>query len=142
MSKTSHSGTGNVRIDWRYAALAVACAFTILALGQRPAADIPRFGILPPHFDKVMHFAMYATFAALVWRVWVPRSARRAAPLGRAAVLAIGLSALLGLTDEVAQHLANRGRSADPIDWIADVVGAVFAVLFGVWLRGNARRAR
>ena len=43
----------------------------------------------------------------------------------------IGFTILLGAAVEVAQGAMGWGRSADPLDWLADIIGVAAAVL--VW---------
>lgn len=76
---------------------------------------------LPARFlDKVIHLAVYAVLGALSARA-LAGGLRTVTP--RAAVLAIALSALYGISDEWHQSFVP-GRTADPMDVAADVAGA------------------
>ena len=77
---------------------------------------------LPPEFllhDKLLHGMAYAALGGLL----VPgfRGAGRSALA--ALLLAVGVSSLYGATDEIHQSFVP-GRSPDPLDWVADTLGA------------------
>jgi VanZ family protein len=72
---------------------------------------------LPPGVDKLTHLGL---FVALAW------TGRRAGlPVGR---LAVGLVAY-AVASEVLQAVLPFGRSADPLDAVADVVGAALGLI-------------
>jgi len=79
-----------------------------------------------PGIDKVAHAVTYAVLGGLL---------RVATGHGGAAV---ALAAGYGLTDEVHQAYVP-GRSPDPLDWLADVVGAAVGVAL---VASFARRRR
>lgn len=91
-------------------------AVLVLLIGTH----IPRLAIGPEEDgpDKLMHFAAFATIAALI-RVSTP---------GRsvlfAGLLAVGLSFL----DEITQELPGLNRSFDPLDLVADAGGIAVAL--------------
>lgn len=82
--------------------------------------------------DKVVHFGVYAVLGLLVARALAAYGLRP----GRAALWAVLLSALYAVSDEVHQGYVP-GRSRDPRDWVADLLGAALAVR--IWW---ARRRR
>jgi uncharacterized membrane protein YraQ (UPF0718 family) len=83
-----------------------------------------------PHDDKVVHALLYAVLGGLL----------RIATGRMAATLA--LAGAVGLADELLQSTVP-GRSADPLDWLADVLGAfVGAALVSVLARRSVRPAR
>lgn len=72
-----------------------------------------------PHivgFDKVCHFGAYAVFGFLL------AHGGRASGLGHGWASAIG--SLYGASDEYHQSFVV-GRSSDPVDWLADTLGAL-----------------
>lgn len=71
--------------------------------------------------DKLAHISVYGLLATH----WL-----RALPRGWTwrPVLAIAITVLFGLADELLQML-NPVRTFDPLDWAADVIGAVTAVV-------------
>jgi VanZ family protein len=72
---------------------------------------------LPPGVDKITHLVL---FAALAW------TGRRAGlPVGG---LAVGLVAY-AVASEVLQAVLPFGRDADPLDAVADVVGAALGLI-------------
>jgi VanZ family protein len=83
--------------------------------------------VASPHivgFDKVAHFHIFGLLALLV--------ARNGFVPGRA-WLAVALVSLFGLTDELHQGF-TPGRSVEVADWVADTLGATFAVtLYARW---------
>ncbi len=94
----------------------VALAAVIFAWSSR--SRVPDVGDWIPHFDKVVHFAVYGLLGVLVCRLG--RGAR-------AAVLAVVLTSAYGVTDEWHQSFVP-GRSAELADWVADTLGALAAV--------------
>lgn len=88
-----------------------------------------------PHFDKLIHFGMFANFA-VCWeragRSLVPTRSRAAAVLAAAFALAVGT--------ELAQGLPQIQRDPDPIDALADAAGALAGV--GLVASWGARRGK
>lgn len=88
--------------------------------------------------DKLLHVAAYAVLAGLVMAA-IARG--RPGPLVRAAAVAILFTAAYGATDEWHQWYVP-GRDADPLDWVADVTGAIAgATAVAVILRRRDPRA-
>ncbi len=79
-----------------------------------------------PHLDKAVHVAVFAAVAVCARWCGLPRS-----PV----VVALLAHAVLS---EVVQGVLLSGRSADPLDAVADVVGVVLGALVPV---PGARRA-
>jgi VanZ family protein len=98
-----------------------------LFFGAETAAKVPLF---PPPFDKAAHFTYYAAMALLlVHGVGL-----------RLALLPLLLVPLIGALDEWHQ-LSVPGRDASVFDWIADVAGAIAAVVaYRVWRKSGDRR--
>jgi VanZ family protein len=109
---------------------AVAWAATIAYLSNQPPSDSPPIWFLAnDKLDHAVAFGLLASLAMVAFRKghrWaLPRSAW-------GGVLAI---ALYGLIDEVHQAF-TPGRIADPLDWLADVAGALaVTMLVLVWHR-------
>jgi VanZ family protein len=124
-----------LRVSARWAALAAAWAGGVFWASSQPG------WILLPHpffsHDKLLHALAYALGAALVFGALGP------ARLGtlRAAVLAAAVAGAYGATDEWHQSYVP-GRSADPLDLAADVLGAAAgAGLAAALAAARARRA-
>jgi VanZ family protein len=85
--------------------------------------------------DKVVHFAVYALLGLLTVRGFAGYGLRAC----RAALWAVLACALYGASDELHQHYVP-GRSSDPADWVADVLGAALAVRlwWAAWRRRSA----
>lgn len=82
-----------------------------------------------PHDDKVAHGLLYAVLGGLL----------RIATGSLAATLA--LAGAVGLADELLQSTVP-GRSADPLDWVADVGGAFVGAMLASVLARRLGRAR
>lgn len=120
---------------WLARAFAVATlAFTgILVYATHHPRPEELLGRNPPS-DKTLHFAAYATLAALAAATWL--TARRTKQRG-IATLAVAL-AVFGGFDEVTQPLFNR--QAEPLDWLYDCIGiaiglAAVSTLFAIFRR-------
>jgi hypothetical protein len=113
-----------MRTDWRLWRAWVATV-VLLALCLCPRAWIPERGGSGesrglPHADKVIHFTLFAVFAAS----W---SAVGRSPRARGAILAAGLALAVGT--EALQGLPMIDRDPDPLDALADAVGTVVGVV-------------
>lgn len=85
-----------------------------------------------PHFDKAAHCAAFFAQFWLAARAWLQENHRP--PLLPLAAAAIALAA----ASETAQTLFTRSRSGDPLDALADLLGAAAALL----LAGKVFRSR
>ncbi|MEM6314676.1 MAG: VanZ family protein, partial [Planctomycetota bacterium] len=70
-------------------------------------------------FDKIAHFLGFALLACMLrvmlwWRV----------------VVIVGVLAVYGVVDELTQPIV--GRTADPVDWVADMLGVGFGLLAAI----------
>ena len=102
----------------------VLTASAILWVGAMIATHIP-VGMLPPIVlsDKLAHSAGYFVLAGMFWlTLWAYR-----ARAWRRAALVFFVGAAYAAVDEITQPLARRSASFG--DWIADVVGAVAALV-------------
>lgn len=82
--------------------------------------------------DKLAHFTMYGILGFLLARGWIASGWRGAW------LLPIAVALVLGMADERRQR-SLPGRSADVMDWIADVSGASVGVFIALRV---ARRQR
>ncbi|MBM4343639.1 MAG: VanZ family protein [Deltaproteobacteria bacterium] len=81
--------------------------------------------------DKWVHAGIYGLLAGLWWWALLPRHADRPwAEPGWPWLVAVAFGAL----DEVHQGFVP-GRSRDPVDWLADAIGAALAVAIVVLVR-------
>jgi VanZ family protein len=85
--------------------------------------DVP----LPTHFDKLEHFAVYAVLA--LWFTGLVQ--RRHYP-----TVLLGLAAL-GLTLEYLQFAMHRGRTGDPWDMAANLLGVAAGVALALRYSGG-----
>ena len=113
----------------RRVALASAWTLLILALCWWPRQGMPvsESGSLIkriPHLDKVVHFGLFAPFAAL----WVGPSGGK-----RRAVSVFLAGVVLAIVTEVGQGSSLVNRDPDPLDALADIAGAGAGALAASW---------
>jgi VanZ family protein len=108
-----------------------AAAWAALIFWLSSRADLPSVPFAFEGIDKLEHAGAYGIFGLLLLLAldW---------PRPRAAVLAVGLAALYGITDEWHQSFVP-GRQCDPFDWLADAAGALLAVASWIALRRRRR---
>ena len=75
-----------------------------------------------PGTDKLAHLAMYAVLGVLALR-----AAWQSAPSPRTVVLTLAAIAIFAAVDEWHQRFIPS-RSADAVDWLADVAGATIGI--------------
>lgn len=108
---------------------ALGWALLILALTLMPPPEVPGQGWMGRyHVDKLVHAVLFGTQVLLL----VPVLSACKHSLCWAVVVAIGYG---GLT-ELLQGLLMTGRSADPLDFLANSAGAFLAAVW--WQRGMA----
>jgi len=95
----------------------------IFGLSSLPGDAVPGSG-----YSSLGHFVMYAVLGGLYYAALAPRMGR-----GRAAVAAVALASLYGVTDEFHQSFVP-GRFPDMADWAVDTVGATVGVSVLRWL--------
>jgi VanZ family protein len=108
--------------------------FTLTHLPGRPG-PLP-LGHHISHLDKIGHVAAFTLLGLL--------SCAALSLFGKLSghmliSVAIGLTIYAGL-DEYTQSWVP-GRTADPLDWLADVAGIVAGILLFVWIRRVLRRS-
>ena len=91
--------------------LALAWAAAIYLASAQPGGQVG----LPHPWDKFAHAAAFGVLAWLLRTGGLPLTA------------SLGLTALYALSDELHQ-LFVPGRQADPLDWLADLAGAMIAL--------------
>ena len=113
----------NLRLSaWAPVFLYMALIFWFSSLSNPPEPP----GALSMLSDKALHAILYAGLAALVVRAL---AGRLLGPVTiRIAALAVAISALYGVTDELHQYFVPP-RQADIRDLAADVTGAAVAAL-------------
>jgi VanZ family protein len=117
-------------------ALAALCTLYLAAMAT--ATHVPLSGVPLPEWripiDKLFHFTAYAglafLLATLAAAIWTGTQGKRLRRLARYALVLPAVAAY-GALDEITQPAV--GRTADQLDWAADVAGAAFGlVLFFV----------
>jgi len=125
---------------WLWAVGTALCACVIIWAGQRPASTLKGMSVLPPGHDKVLHAVAYAGLTACAFRFFYPLRAKVKPEVPVAWLGVLLVPALVGGLDEFLQGWAQRGRSADWRDWVADMTGATLTLCWGLWLREKARK--
>ncbi|MCP9234561.1 VanZ family protein [Lewinella sp. JB7] len=108
----------------RYVCLAYAALLTYVSLapGQRIPGIFDWGRLFSP--DKVAHFGAYAIFAVLL------SFSIRTTSRWKLAVTAAAAAALFGAIMEVLQGIAGTGRDFDPVDMVANLIGAILGGAF------------
>ena len=102
--------------------LPVGLAFLLLSLySTKSGPTAPELSL--SWRDKVDHFCVYGLLAILVLQALPHRLKGTARWL-----CAFTLVSLFGMWDETLQHF-NAARTGDPLDWLADSLGALTAVI-------------
>lgn len=101
------------------AGAALALVLGLFIGGAQPAA----VGLIPPPWDKLAHAGVFGAIAFLLH-----------GGLRLPGWLAVMLAVLVGAGDEIHQSFLP-GRAAGLDDWLADLAGAVLAVLLVKFLR-------
>jgi VanZ family protein len=86
-----------------------------------------------PHLDKVVHFAMFAALAFLMFRAISTKLQHQA----RQMLLVFFVCMAYGALMEYLQAAYFVGRDGDPLDWFADICGALAAIVFARQLKVN-----
>ncbi|MDI6796933.1 MAG: VanZ family protein [Desulfatibacillaceae bacterium] len=103
----------------RWALVLLYCAY-LFFLSSMPGSDTP-----PPfpHFDKIIHFGLYAVLGALMLNALLLQAPGMGA--GSRIAIAALICALYGVTDEIHQHFVPT-RKMDVLDMLANALGSAF----------------
>ena len=103
--------------------------FVILLATTLPSSSIPKISMLEiPHFDKVVHFSLF--FILAIFLLSESNKLRKQGELTRfAAVVALSVSFGFGLAIELLQFFILPTRSGSLFDFVANMAGALAAVL-------------
>lgn len=98
-----------------------------------PPGKLPKTSLLSiPHFDKLVHFALFFVFCLLLFR---PIKKLNKNHLFLAPVISVIFAALL----ESAQHIITSSRSSNVYDFVANTAGIVASTLFFQFLVSGKR---
>jgi VanZ family protein len=115
--------------------LIVYCVFIFIQSHLPAPFEMPEVS----HLDKLLHFGAYGVMAILFYRTYLagwPQAMKRT--LIWASVIS---TALYGLSDEIHQYFVPD-RCADPLDWMADAVGAALGAVIYQRLFDASRKIR
>jgi hypothetical protein len=108
----------------------IAWFFIVLLLTCLPGKDIPKIGWLDTiYFDKWVHAGMFAGITFLFCWPFYKSGFSNEKRINYFIKIAISAS-IWGLTIEFIQRFYIAGRSFDLLDWAADSLGALIALLF------------
>ncbi|MDR1082972.1 MAG: VanZ family protein [Coriobacteriales bacterium] len=105
---------------------AIVWAGIIFGFSAIPGSGFPSH---PNFLNVIAHFGLYLVLAALL--VVALNSPGQA--LWKTALIALAIASLYGGSDEIHQ-LFVEGRTADPVDWATDTVGALVGAGATIWL--------
>lgn len=89
---------------------------------------------LIPHLDKLVHFTMFGLLAFFMYRALASRMQQQ----GRQILMIFFVCMAYGAAMEYVQAAYFIGRDGDPLDWFADICGAICALIFARQLRIEA----
>ena len=115
-------------------------AVIILILCGAPSSEFPSVGFLNiPHLDKVVHFGLYFVFTLLL--VSENNTLRLSGGITNKSML-IGfiLAVAYGGIIELMQKFVFTSRGADFVDFLANFVGSITAILCYKFLNKLSRR--
>jgi hypothetical protein len=114
-----------------WASTGLSAGLTIyLSLGPIPAGA----GAFP-HSDKVWHALFYAVTAFLFLLAAVWRPGRGQGPFPRAGLVFLGAVLVAGAVIEVLQGVVTELRKPELLDWLAEVLGVIVALVALTLLR-------
>jgi VanZ family protein len=110
------------------------CLLIFFMSSFKPPLDLPPI----ENADKVVHMGIYGLLGILFCRAYRSRWPSASGwTMANASLLSAGF---YGMTDEIHQYFVPS-RSADPWDWLADMIGAMLGVAaYQAWLWVQARR--
>jgi len=103
---------------------AIAWAFIIFMGSSIPAADLPKIIFLAP--DKLLHLGVFLVFGILVYRA-ISTQKKFTFLLGHSLGATLFIACGYGVFDEIHQYFVP-GRTADPFDVLADVIGVILGL--------------
>jgi VanZ family protein len=105
----------------------IAWSLVIAYLCFAPVDEFKKVNITIPHFDKLVHFGMFLILALLIAAKNNPNQKNYTRNL------LLFFAVFYGGSIELAQYYITNTRSADWLDWGADIVGIIAGVgLFGL----------
>lgn len=100
--------------------LVLYCGF-IFWLSSKPSLPAPMFFI---HQDKIHHMGAYFIMGLLAWRFFNDFFSKPTTVF----IVSLSFCSIYGMSDELHQSFVP-GRDADVVDWLADTLGALIALI-------------
>jgi glycopeptide antibiotics resistance protein len=120
---------GQWQVVQRYVAAGYALVLAVVSLmpGPRIPAIFDWSSLFSP--DKAAHFVAYAVFALLLSPL------RGSSSWRKRTMVAVICAAAYGVLMEVLQGIAGTGRHFDPVDMVANLIGAILGgLIYAVFL--------
>lgn len=119
----------------RYNYLGILWAWVILFVCSIPPSEVPSFQPFP-HFDKTIHFYMFAQFSFLLvvgFRKQYTFKTIQRFPFKNAFYMAL----LYGILIEILQFFVFSGRNFDVMDIAANFLGTIFGIFLVLLIYGK-----
>lgn len=106
--------------------LLVSIVWTVLVIiaSLLPGNALPSSGISIPHFDKLVHFVMYAGIVFFWLKYFYSKSTNKQTI--KTVLLMVLVGFLMGLIMEFMQHYFIKNRYFESLDLIANGFGCIF----------------
>ena len=116
---------------------AILWALLIFIGSSIPAKDFPNLSIFS--YDKVFHFVLFGLLCFFIYRAFA-NQARFPSLAAQPLLASLLLCLAYGIIDELHQTFVP-GRAPDPMDWLADSLGAL-TVVAGLLIVSRVRSKR
>lgn len=104
-----------------------------------PGNALPNSGIAIPHFDKIIHFIMYAGIVFFWLMYFYSINSKRQTI--KTVLLTVSVAFIMGLIMELMQHYFIKNRYFESLDLIANGFGCIFGgVIFFKLHSANLKR--
>ena len=101
-----------------------------LSFFKPPSIDMPKF----PHYDKLVHFCMYAAISGMLWIEFLWNHKRYDHVLSHAWIGATLCPIIMGGVIEILQENCTDYRGGDWLDFLANTVGVIAASLIAYYI--------
>lgn len=118
----------------KYLLPALGWALMILLAISLPPNNIPKTGLFNiPHFDKLLHFALFAVWGLLL-SAGFSKQKKGSLFKQHPAMMAITAGIIYAILTELFQHFFLSGRQGSFFDVLADLFGTVFGAFVLQWI--------
>lgn len=112
----------------------IAWFFLVLTAVCIPGYDLPKVDqwLIEINFDKLIHVGLFAVLAYLFMHPLIKSSLPQSGKRNYLIKIAIA-TIIWGITTEFIQKFFVPGRSFTLGDWLADGLGGIMALFYGIW---------